>query len=165
MKKNIILTACALFVAGSAFAKEPQTNDIQIQATIPSNDYYVNTTTGSWPTEKQNLGYNVVSKALNPYELSLRLKNSDGAITAGLAKSVNLTNGTASIPVNVSIVKSGGTVVALDTSATLKEIYTAPVSPAVGVEEAATLKVVGTPEANQAAGVYNGTVSLVFNFS
>lgn len=164
MKKTLAV-ACALLVAGSAFAKDPQTNDIQIQATIPSNDHYVNTTTGSWPTEKQNLGYNTISQTLNPFELSLRLKNSNGNITAGLAKAVNLTNGTADIPVTVSIVRAAGTTVELDTSATLKPIYDAPTAPAEGVEEAATLRVVGNPSPTQAAGTYNGTVSLIFNFS
>lgn len=163
MKKTLAV-ACALLVAGSAFAKDPQTNDIQIQATIPSNDHYVNTTTGSWPTEKQNLGYNTITQTLNPFELSLRLKNSNGNITAGLAKAVNLTNGTADIPVKVYIAKAAGTPLELTTSATLEEIYPAP-SAGAGVEEAATLRVVGQPSPTQAAGTYNGTVSLIFNFS
>lgn len=164
-KKNIAMFIGTFLVAGSAFAIEPQTNDIQIQATIPSNDYYVNTTTGSWPTEKQNLGYNSISKTLTPYELSLRLKNSNGAITAGLAKAVSLTNGTSEIPVTVSIVKAVGPDVVLNTSATQQAIYAAPSTAGAGVEEAATLRVVGTPAADQAAGTYNGTVSLIFNFS
>ncbi|MGI9875221.1 CS1 type fimbrial major subunit [Vibrio pomeroyi] len=142
--------------SGAAFAAQgDQINQvINVTATVPSTTFTVMPKTGTWP---QVVGLNRNSTGFDDYKLVLSAK-SDVGVSAYLSNAAELTNGSGSnIPL---IVKLGGKTLSTSNEKVVQNTT-------AGTSETRDLLLeigTGTTTTN-VAGIYNGTVSLVFEDS
>lgn len=160
LKHTLIGMAGGLtLLAGMAHA-DTVSQDIQLRATVPSGNFYVNAKDG-WPTGSVQLEWDDNHNKLKDYTLPLLLKNSLGGtlINAKLDYLPVLSNGntTDDLPVDVTLsTTSVTTPVTLTTTA--QKVY----EDADGNQQAGTLKLHVTQTTGLVPGDYSGTVALIF---
>lgn len=100
---------CAAVGAHSVRAADlKQEYTINLQATIPSDDFHVIPVDSGWINQTQDMGYDIATKKLQTFEKQFQYKNTSGGIQASLTGNLSasgkpqLSNGVDVIPLTVT---------------------------------------------------------------
>ncbi|MFP2505008.1 CS1 type fimbrial major subunit [Buttiauxella gaviniae] len=156
--KITTMTAAALLMTSSAAFAEPTQLQFDVEANIPSSNFYV-IADGGWDSNIQKMGWDNVGEKLLNVNQNIKAKNTAGGISGYLASPAALyhVSETKEIPLTVSV---GGS--ALPVGATGAPVL---VTEALATTER-TLPLVVAPTAAAdytTAGDYHGVVTLMFD--
>jgi hypothetical protein len=153
LKKAAVL-AFALSASAAAFAVDPITHTIQMTATVPTSDFYVEPVDPTWIGKTQNLPWNPLNETLGSWQQEFDVKHADGSIHAHLDQSAIMYGGSETFALDVTF---NGT--ALTTTA--KEVVTA--AQAANNYRTRLSIVPKKPTNGYVPGDYSGTVALIFD--
>lgn len=155
LKKAIF--APLAFVAAAASVQAvaaPMEHTIQLQATVPTEEFYVLPVENNWIGDVQILGYNPLTKELTSLSKQFYVLNSSGTVHGKLLSPATMHSPDNNIDLKVSfnskeLTPIGQEVVGVDQALTQKivTLEVTPVKPTGGYE----------------AGVYQGNVQLSFD--
>ncbi|WLG29637.1 CS1 type fimbrial major subunit [Pseudomonas lurida] len=153
-KISIAPFAFAAVLASAHAVADPITHTIQLEAFVPTDDFYVLPVDSSWITNKQTLSYSTVTKKLTSLTKPFTVLNIAGPIKATLLSDAVLGSGSNVIQLAV---KFNG--IALDTEG--KEVVSktqAAKASTVNLEITPTM-----PSGGYIPGTYVGNVQLSFD--
>lgn len=152
MKSALFAVAAAASL--QAFANDPVTHTISLEATVPSSDFFVLPKDNSWINTSQVLSYTASTGNLSSLSKQFEVKHTAGAIEGKLLSTAEITSATGSIDLvvkfnNVVLSTTGTQVVTKANAATTSTVLLdiAPVKPTAGY----------------APGTYTGNVQLQFD--
>lgn len=150
----------AAVIFASAFAAQAAQVQFNVQASIPDNSFYVQGT--GWEATTQNMAWDEGSLSLRPFTQNLKMKNAAGGIKAYLQEDAVLTSAANNDPIALTV-KVGQT--ALQTgAANSQEILSKAdaASEKIRAMQVSQTKAFTSESRPQVAGVYNGTVTMMF---
>lgn len=153
LKKTAVL-AFALSASAAAFAVDPISHTIQMTATIPTSDFYVEPVDSTWIGKEQVLSWNPLTENLGNWSEKFDVKHTGGSISAHLDAPATMYGGNDTFDLAVAF---NGNVV----TTTAAEVVTATQA---ATNYRTNLTITPTkPGTGYVAGDYSGTVALVFD--
>ena len=153
MKAAYLAIPLLAFAAGSAVAADAIEKQVQITATVPTANFYVEPVGGNWMNEPQEMAWNSFQGTLEPVRKQLQAKSTIGPITAHLLYPAAVTSGLDAIDLDVKI----GTTVLTTNAAEVIDEAQANAGALVDFEVAAK-----EPAGGFKPGSYQGLVSMMF---
>lgn len=153
LKKTAVL-AFALSASAAAFAVDPITHTIQMTATVPTSDFYVEPVDPTWIGKTQKLSWNPLNETLRTWQENFDVKHPGGSIHAHLDQPATMYAGKDTFDLKVTFNKKALTT----TSAEV--LFEAQ---AATNYRAALVITPEKPAAGYVPGDYSGTVALVFD--
>ncbi|WP_144171632.1 CS1 type fimbrial major subunit [Pseudomonas sp. Kh13] len=153
MKAAYLAIPFLAFVAGSAVADDAIEKQVQITATVPTANFYVEPVGGNWMNEPQEMAWNSFQGTLEPVRKQLQAKSTVGPITAHLLYPAAVTSGLDAIDLDVKV----GTTVLTTKSAEVIDAAQAGAGALVDFEVAPK-----QPAGGYKPGSYQGLVSMMF---
>lgn len=153
LRKTAVL-AFALSASAAAFAVDPVTHTIQMTATIPTNNFYVEPVDPTWIGKTQALSWNPLNGTLGSWQQEFDVRHAGGSIHAHLDAPAKMYGGSETFDLDVTF--NGN---ALTTTA--REVVTA----AQATNNYRTRLAIAPkrPASGYVPGDYNGTVALIFD--
>lgn len=152
-KKTAVL-AFALSASAAAFAVDPISHTIQMTATIPTSDFYVEPVDSTWIGKEQKLNWNPLTENLGNWQEQFDVKHTSGSISAHLDAPAVMYGGNETF--NLGVAFNG---IAVTTTPT--QVVTAAQA-ATNYRTNLTIAP-AKPTTGYVAGDYSGTVALVFD--
>ncbi len=153
VKRILLALPLALLSATSALAADPIEKQVQVIATVPTGQFYVEPV-GDWINDPQELQWNSFQSSFGTIDKQLQVKSSVGPITAYMPSPPVISSGADSISLDVKV---GGT--SLSTTAA-EVVSAAQALPGHTVSLQIAAKQPGSGAFTP--GNYQGLVSMVF---
>lgn len=154
MKRTLLALPFALLTTTAAWAADPIEKQVQVIATVPTGQFYVEPVGGGWMNDPQELPWNSFQSKFGTIDKQLQVKSTVGPIAAYLMSPAVISDGANAIDLDIKVAgKSLST-----TSAEVVAATEAGAGAVVGFQVAAKDSATG----NFAPGSYQGLVSMVF---
>lgn len=153
LKKTAVL-AFALTASAAALAMDPITHTIQMTATIPTNNFYVEPVDPTWIGKTQNLAWNPLNQTLGSWQQEFDVKHAGGSIHAHLDAPAKMYGGSETFDLDVTF--NGKAI-----TTTAAEVVTE--AQAANNYRTRLAIVPKKPTTGYVAGDYSGTVALIFD--
>lgn len=152
-KKTAVL-AFALSASAAAFAVDPITHTIQMTATVPTSDFYVEPVDPTWIGKTQALSWNPLNETLRTWQENFDVKHVGGSIHAHLDQPAKMYAGNQTFDLDVTFNSKALTTTAAEV-----------VTEAQAATNYRTALVIAPkkPTTGYVPGDYSGTVALIFD--